>query len=243
VQGFVVVFMMWLTAGISRSIAVGNAVGQCWDEETSSGLVHLVCFWVVSGLLAVQTYCQLHTSSGLERMVDDYCIRIFSDDDVGDAIVRWNVIQAFLRRCASMLEPCLLAVTTSEVVAVVLTGLHAMDGKGPLDRGSGCAVLWGSSVLLPVATTLYSLLRVASVTEKCSRVPSLVNSLMLEPAPESTSWYGLDEECRHLVDYISNSAAGFYVMGMRITAFMALKLIYLFGLAVLTVANHVIRDS
>jgi hypothetical protein len=240
-QRFMLVFVIWLTAGISRSIAVTNVVGQCWDEGNSSASMHLLCFWVVSGLLVLQTYSQLYTSSGLELMVDDYCIRFFADKDVPDALMRWNVIQAFLRRSSSMLEPCIWAVATSQVVALLLTGLQAMDGTSPLAQERECAVCWGTSVLLPFVSTLYSLLRAAAVTEKCSRVPSLINSIILGSTPSATEECGLDEKYRHLVEYITISAAGFYVHGMRITAFMALKLIYIFGFALLTLSAHVAR--
>merc|ERR1719271_1613090 len=106
--------------------------------------MYLVSRWVVSGLLAVQVYSLMYTSSGLELMVDDYCIRIFVDEvDVHMSIRRWNIIQAVLRRSAYVVEPCLLGVVTSEIVALLLTALQTMHGNGPLNQVGECAVLWG----------------------------------------------------------------------------------------------------
>merc|ERR1712107_374078 len=86
--------------------------------------------------------------------------------------------------------------------------------------GGHCTALWCGWVLPPVSLFLYTLFRAATVTEKCSRVPALLNSWRFGESE-------VDHGRQHLVQYITHSAAGFYVKGVRLNAYMALKLTYL----------------
>lgn len=75
------------------------------------------------------------------------------------------------------------------------------------------------------------------VTEKCTRVPSLVNSWSFG---EETC---LDAGRQYVVQYIEQSAAGFYVKGVRLRAYMALKISYLFGALLFTLLSSSVRWS
>lgn len=92
--------------------------------------------------------------------------------------------------------------------------------------------------IIPRAMTLLAITRMvfyaAAVTDKCARVPALINSLRLE----KEEW----EMQQHLVDYIIHSDAGFYVYGVRLTIALVLKLCYfscvvVFGLGTKIVAK------
>merc|ERR1719361_3161977 len=98
------------------------------------------------------------------------------------------------------------------------------DSLRPAETGLICTALWCILVL-------YMVFRAAAVTEKCSRVPALVNSWMMEERP-------FDEGRQYVVQYITNGAAGFYVKGVRLTAFMATKLAYFFGIIMFTVVSQ-----
>merc|ERR1712107_385915 len=71
----------------------------------------------------------------------------------------------------------------------------------------------------------------AEVTEKCARVPPLVNSLSFG--------VDVDPQRHYLVEYVAYSAAGFYVKEVRLTAAMALKLAYISGLVAFGVLTKV----
>merc|ERR1712107_790978 len=89
-------------------------------------------------------------------------------------------------------------------------------------------------VLVPTSLTILILVRAlfsaAAVTDKCLAVPSLINSL--------TSGERIDEERQYVVQYIVNSAAGFYVFGVRMTTAIAMKTIYFCGGVALAVATR-----
>jgi len=73
----------------------------------------------------------------------------------------------------------------------------------------------------------------AAVTEKCVRLPSLVNSLNFVQDQMQNSSFSTKH---YLIEYIIHSAAGFYVFDVRLTTSMALKAAHLgcvvaFGLA------------
>jgi hypothetical protein len=241
-QCFVMVATIWLVTCLSRGFAmlpVDSLAESCVErDEGMAPWLHLACFSVVTGVFIVLTYCQLHTTSALEMMVDDFCLQFFLHKNVEEAIVDWNIVQALLRRSASTLEPCMLASRTFEIVALLLTGLEVYESKGPLSKNGRCAVLWGFSVFSPFAISLYAFFSAAVVSEKCSRVPSLVNSMVLGTAPDPDTALELDARYFRLVDYLRNSAAGFYLKGVRLTAFMVMKLTYVVGLVTLTLIMH-----
>jgi len=60
----------------------------------------------------------------------------------------------------------------------------------------------------------------AGVSDKCARVPSLINACNFSADP-------LDEDRQYVVQYLLNSAAGFYVFEVRLTSEMILKCVYI----------------
>lgn len=78
---------------------------------------------------------------------------------------------------------------------------------------------------LPYVLVVCGVLRVfaaaAAVTDKCMRVPALINSLSFGP--------GTERERHHLVEYISHSAAGFYICDVRLTLGMVAKFLYVWS--------------
>jgi len=74
------------------------------------------------------------------------------------------------------------------------------------------------------------------VTEKCSRVPALIYLWSAEHE-------GFESETQYAVEYVVHSAAGFYVKGVRLTAFMTLKITYVLGVIGLTLVTRVALAS
>ena len=72
----------------------------------------------------------------------------------------------------------------------------------------------------------------AAVSDKCARVPSLINSLSFGD--------GAELERKHVVEYIFHSAAGFYVFNVQLTTSTAMKLVYLTGVVVFAIATKVL---
>lgn len=66
---------------------------------------------------------------------------------------------------------------------------------------------------------LYVLLLAAMISEKCARVPSLINAINFGD--------GTERARQHTVDYITSSGAGFFVFGVRLTTAMVAKFVYI----------------
>lgn len=137
-------------------------------------------------------------------------MRFFDDGDLVTGILEWNILQALLRRAAQVVETCFLSVSTGVLGLVVLSSVQIFNifgdanapGLGGLSAREGvCLGLWSTWVLPQVVLVFYFVFRAAAITEKCSRVPSLINSSMCQGAE-------IDHEKQYIVQYISQSAAG-----------------------------------
>jgi len=136
---------------------------------------------------------------------------------------------AMLRRVAAAVENCFLATQTAVIFAVLcLAGrLVTMTITMTTDSADvdnvATTIRFYVPVLVSAFATVVLFAKAASVTEKCSKLPSLVNSVVLEEDKH------IDHERQYLVSYIMHSDAGFYVKGSRFTAAMLAKFCYLLG--------------
>lgn len=128
----------------------------------------------------------------------------------------WNLTQAVLRKASSDMEKCLLVLGLVLAVAVPLLAADIA-----LLRASGARLLPG---LLVSCGITYALLVAAMVSERCARVPAFVNAISFGP--------GTERMRQHTVDYITSSAAGFYVCDTRLTTSMVTKMIYIWCIVV-----------
>eukprot|EP00928_Gymnodinium_smaydae_P015988 TRINITY_DN15957_c0_g3_i1.p1 TRINITY_DN15957_c0_g3~~TRINITY_DN15957_c0_g3_i1.p1 ORF type:complete len:1385 (+),score=240.83 TRINITY_DN15957_c0_g3_i1:97-4251(+) len=235
---FLVVMSVWACALLVRAL-VSLGLG-CGDLEGVSSSISVATFTPLGCLLAVLSYCQLHVCCGLELAIDRFCLIFFRGRDLAGGTKEWSVLQAMLRRGADALDSCFLVLNTFVLLAflfMMLDGLVKMKVDESSLYWQGCVALDRSWAFLPVMLVLYSVFMAASVSEKCSRVPALVNSWSLEADGH------LDHGTQLLVRYIHNSEAGFYVKGVRLTASMALKLSYLLGVVMLTLITQTfLRD-
>eukprot|EP00811_Abedinium_folium_P032468 NODE_5510_length_1763_cov_5.131418.p1 GENE.NODE_5510_length_1763_cov_5.131418~~NODE_5510_length_1763_cov_5.131418.p1 ORF type:complete len:226 (-),score=51.48 NODE_5510_length_1763_cov_5.131418:388-1065(-) len=184
--------------------------------QTTAEIVSVANFVVISALFAAVAYYQVHNCLGLELMVDHFCVLfVQTGEDLLPCMEEWNLTQATLRSTAKYLEWSILALQTTVLPVVLLTGAQVLN-----NASLSCqACMQGMLAAMPSgAMVLYALFRAAAVTEKCNHVPAFVNS-----------WYSDDssvDKMHHFVQYIVNSSAGFYVKGVRLTTFMVLKTTY-----------------
>jgi len=233
---FSIVAMLWALMVICR---VASALDNACESLGEVGALELVSFSVISGLLAVLSFCQLHVCCVLELVVDKFVVRLTDSLDLHRGIMDWNIVQALLRRAAHTIDSCFLALNTAVLAALLLTGVellqpdNSMHLAGP--DGTRCGALWFGWAFTPVVLVLFTVFQAAAVTEKCSRVPAMVNSWTFEECQ-------MDHGRQYVVQYIMHSAAGFYVKGVRLSAFMALKLAYIFGVVLFTsVTQYLLR--
>jgi hypothetical protein len=233
-----VLFFLWFASGLCRFFFMFFQFEDGYDWQESGRWPSFLSSLFVSAIFIVISFLQLHVCLGLEVMIDDFGYNFFENSDVSQALISWNIIQAMLRRTSRVLEFSLICMQTSVLGALMLSGIELYDEKGPLTHSASRAVLWSLPMSSYVVISLYVLLRAATVTEKCSRVPSLINSIAIDCHTQE-----LDRDAFAIVDYVTNSAAGFYVKGVRLRYFMVLKLMYFLGIALLTLVTRTLRQA
>lgn len=117
----------------------------------------------------------------------------------------WNLTQAIVRQASHALGLCLLSLCA---VLAYIVPLLVADGSALL--GPSMPLLSIAPAILVTCAVLYMFCVAAQVSEQCARVPALVNTISFG--------IGTERERQHTVDYITSSAAGFYIFGARARA-------------------------
>lgn len=225
---FSVVMFMWLTT-VAIWIVLWQVDVECYDQQQQysreAAIVSVLTPLLGSGLYAALTYFQLHVILNLELRVDLFGAGFFEQPDYCNAVQEWNKLQAIMRFAAKTIDVCFLATQSSVLAALVLMGVELLIGDGQI--APRCITAWAFSGLPCAVVALYTLFRAAAVSDKCAIVPAFINSYHVEQHP-------INAQRQYLVEYIQNSAAGFYVRGVRLTGFVAMKAAYLSGLVIFT---------
>lgn len=240
----VAVCVCWMLAVAMDVLRLVLAIRLELEGTLDRELIALGSFVLMSGLFSVVMYCLVHVLTGLEMMIDNFCIEFFLGLDYAVGVSSWNVLQAILRLAAGTIDTCFLIVQTAAAGAFVLNCCRLLDTSLSVTRGAepGDLQMIGFQVLELLPSFFLALcavavfVKAAAVTEKCSRVPSLINSMCFEGEE-------INEDRQFVVQYITNSNAGFYVKGVRLTASMVIKLLYLCGAAVFGLATKLLSSS
>jgi len=209
----------WTLAMIVRTLSSAQLPdGSLHLPRDGSYYLRLAGFAFASGLFGVLTYSLLHVMVLLTMMVDAFCFRFVEEPHLEEGVQNWNILQAVLRRASGALEVGFLAMQTTTLMTA-LVGLTAVVVSTDNPR-QPVMLLLAAAPLNTVSARLF--FKASEVTEKCTRVPSLINSLS----------FGRDVDLRrhYLVQYITYSAAGFYVKEVRLTSAMTIKLAYASGI-------------
>jgi len=224
-----ILLISWLLAVCARAVGSAQVPNMGFQlPDLGSYVLTLVSFTFSSGLFTVLTYSLLHIIGLLTMMVDSFCYHFVEEPDLEDGVHDWNILQAVLRRASGAVELGFLVLQTALLMAVLI-GITAVV----LNEDEPWVHAWVVIAVFPLAMVGARLFFKASeVTEKCTRVPPLINSLSLGESQV--------DPCRHyLVQYITYSAAGFYVKEVRLTAAMTIKLAYLSGMVAFGVLTKV----
>lgn len=191
------------------SMRVGAHI-TCTAQKDALAVVRLLAGLLANTILSALVYCSMYISNALTGSIDVFGQCVMAQADIVGAIHDWNVLQAVLRTCSSSIQYCLFSLQATAVAAMML-------GANDVTRGDKNPI-----VIVPVVLAAFnitrSLFRAAEVTDRCVRMPSLINSLSFGRR--------MDHERQYVVEYMTNSAAGFYVFNVRITSALALKFIY-----------------
>eukprot|EP00445_Apocalathium_hangoei_P034699 CAMPEP_0203948210 /NCGR_PEP_ID=MMETSP0359-20131031/82936_1 /ASSEMBLY_ACC=CAM_ASM_000338 /TAXON_ID=268821 /ORGANISM="Scrippsiella Hangoei, Strain SHTV-5" /LENGTH=179 /DNA_ID=CAMNT_0050879715 /DNA_START=1 /DNA_END=540 /DNA_ORIENTATION=+ len=156
--------------------------------------------------------------------VDMFCCRLVIDPSMAEAVQDWNVLQALLRRAAGSVELALI------ILLAMMAWLLAAFSLDYVRLGSSLSTC---KLQLPWILMLCGVLRVfmtaAGVTDRCARIPSLINSFCFGN--------GFDREQQNLVQFMVNSEAGFYISKMRVNTGMVIKFMYLWLVVLFAIAG------
>jgi hypothetical protein len=192
-------------------------------------VLHILSFALVSGVLLSLALTMICVCHGLAIMIDNFCIHISESrtcsGQITIAVQEWNVLQAVLRKASSSIEHCFFTLQTAAWFAVLFGYIDVAHGWDSL-------VVPGGLVLLGLSRIFYC---AAAITDKCAQVPSLVNSL----------YFGQDVDIQrqYVVQFIMQSGAGFYVLGVRMDSAVTLKLAYVCGIVSLGLMHRVLQFS
>jgi len=93
----------------------------------------------------------------------------------------------------------------------------------------------GAALGIGILGVLYVVFVSATISEKCARVPALVNAISFGP--------GSEQARQQVVDYIVSSAAGFYVFGVRLNTAIVLKFAYGWAVIAVGLFTRLLADS
>jgi len=214
-------------------IVVCASVGTAHDNSTGSfddySAPYLLVMVLIASFAAGWTYCMIYICRALAVIIDRFCCELANLPDLSQAMKTWNILQAVMLKTSSSVEGSFVAMLLAVAFAVPLSladflmlGAH-LGALPPIVPG-----------VLIILLFVRAFMVAASITDKCARVPALVNSLC----------FGLGKEHRRhlLVSYIGSSAAGFYVCEIRLTTAMALKFMYMWSIVACGLATNLLAS-
>lgn len=191
---------------------------------TTQVVLQMMGFTFITGLLLALSFCMLFVCTALSTMVDVFCLTILNKDSLCDSVRDWNILQAVLRKASHTIQVCFF-VLQSTALAILLTSVaDAVVAGYYMDLVPSLLVFAG------ISRIIYS---AASVTDKCSHVPSLISSFCNT----------IDTERQYVTQHIIHSAAGFYVFEVLLTSTMVMKFTYFTIVAAFTLATKLLSDS
>ncbi|CAK0792913.1 unnamed protein product [Prorocentrum cordatum] len=203
--------LLWICSVVLRCVSLLNGSRPTLLDAASTGsyaVVSLVFMGIVGGIL--------HVSCALTMAIDSYVTHFDGlHFRLDTSVYEWNLLQAVLRKVSGAVEKTFLAVQST--AAALVTGV-ILAGRGLLMAGSLGDLTWLFSAALLVVGVMFIFFKAAEASERCMRMPSLINSLNFGEC--------VDTRRHYLVEFMSYSAAGFYVGEVRLTTAIALKLTY-----------------
>jgi len=189
----------------------------------------IASFAVISGLFSALALYVQHVCNGLASMVDSYCSHTVATADLKDLKGDWNVLQAILRRSAQGLAPCLLSISLTPLVVLIICAVELFFSDV---SARGMILVLLPKMLLGIGVCRVGL-RAGQISGMCSRVPVFLNSLLLggEEDPEASG----------VVHFIERTHAGFYAFDMKVDFAAMSKFAYLVGAAALTLVTKAVQ--
>jgi len=220
---------LWFVASLLRFAAE-------WDMAYDGApffvfFVRVAPFSFCMFILASLSYCVDHLGWEMVMLVDAFSLHcLHSRKELEGLAEDWSVLQAVLRHgtsaCGASIA-LLFAVSSSGLVTVVLAPIQDGDAK--------LSCLWTLGIVTPFVLTACSVLaQAASITEKCRRVPAVVNSMGFQFSMEERFLFA---------SHIQRSHAGFFVKEVLINGTVVLKMGHLCFVAFFAVVSSIFTEQ
>lgn len=225
--------LLWLAVVLERIRGAGVVQAALKNTLDGWSILHIIMFAVSTLMLNALVFCMLYIISALKNVVDDFCVTIVGERTLDGAVPRWNAVQAILRKGSKSIQLSLFAMQATMLFTFLLgvvDFMESVDGESLMDS------------LIPAALLTLGISRVffkaAGITDKCARVPSLINSCNFgEDLLDD-----IDMERQYVVLYVLNSGAGFHVFEICLTSNMTMKFAYVSVIGMFTLATRVIAN-
>lgn len=209
----IVTVAVWTASVIwrAKTDCLGPAIlGQFGFNDARSVCAFAISTWILVSV----TSLVLYMCRGMTYMVDGCCARFAAEDynvELPEAAMEWNLLQSLVRRACKSIEVCFLILQATIFAACVAMTAELWISKRPL--------LYTLDRLVPTIAQCVAMTRVlfaaADVTNKCSRVPSLVAA--------SRRGSQINAALNYFVNYVATCEAGFHICEIRLTSYMVMK--------------------
>ncbi|CAJ1423392.1 unnamed protein product [Effrenium voratum] len=228
-------FAVWLI------LVLGFVAGEAYEEwkemelpdtgyANSRLILKALCtvsFGLSSGILVLVAYVQCHFLLGLDTSLDCWCASLLDEPDFSLGVESWNCLQALLKCIGREMASSFLMMQILGAAgfiyfltsAVTVAFQRSFDREVMLMEG-----LRSLPLLLHFLLEMHVFSRGATLTQKCRIIPSFVNQI-----PSATL---LNPARSYLVQFVTDSSAGFLVRDVKLTPEMFLKIFVLIGLLI-----------
>jgi len=191
--------------------------------------------YIVSSCCSGAIVCYiLHLCAVMSELIDNFCVRFYTDRLWDDAFEQWNSLSSGIRYTSEAMSLCIVVLVSEVLIVGFLVGsdVYLTDGP-PLITDMPRLVFALGPVLCAMMSAVLILLRAANVSWKCSRVVPFINSLS----------GGHHSDRQTLLDFVSRSEAGFYMSDNRLNPGIVFKGLYMcclvFGTVLVRLAGSV----
>jgi len=226
----VMMLLLWIVVVVERIRGSGVLKAMPQGEVDAAILLHIISFSLSSLILVALSFCMLYVCNALLHTVNAFCIVIVAGGSLDDAVPRWNTVQAMLRTGSKQIQACLF-VLQATVLFTCLLGAIDVYQSVQQERDYVFTLIPGALLTLGISWIFF---KAAAITDKCARVPSLINSCTFEA--------DIDLERQYVVEYVLFSSAGFYVFEVCLTSDMILRFAYILVIGVFTLFTKIVSD-
>jgi hypothetical protein len=230
-----VMLLIWMSAMASRIgfMFMLQDLPDCkWDVWSA---IFALPFAMNSFVVLGAASCVLFLVRGMTLAVDMYCTRLIRTGSLESASFRWNVVRSTLRKASESVQLAMYVLEVAIVFTLALAFLDIYFVHSDFYANDNSTLRL--SLLIPVGIVMLGIGRIfikaAEVSDRCNRVPPLLSSCMGDQCSVAQA-----EQRDAVVQYVINSAAGFYLHEILLTSGLVIKLTYLSAVALFALVTN-----